>query len=117
VESVLRAGRLAAKQSWYGWLAANARHVSGQQGVRSALLSLRAAVMGSATGIKTELEVLQAQTQLEAARRDFSKARYDVLASLARLKAAAGFISDEDIALLERMFVRNEGDLQDIAAL
>jgi outer membrane protein len=111
-----RAGRLAAKQAWYGWLGANARYAAGLQALRSAALTLRAAIVGIASGVKTDLDRLQAVVQVETARRDFNKARYDLVASFVRLKAVAGLVADDDVLRLERMFIEREVDLQEILA-
>jgi outer membrane protein len=111
-----RSGRLAAKQAWYGWLAANGRHGAALQAVRSSLLSLKAAVQGIASGVKTEVDRLQAVVQVEGARRDFNKARYDLIGSFVRLKAVLGQLLDDDVLRLERMFVEREADLQEVVA-
>jgi outer membrane protein len=116
LEMALRSTRLAAKQAWYGWLAGSARHDAALQTLRSALLALRSAVVGIESGVRTELDRLQAVQQLEGARRDFNKARYDLIASFVRLKAVAGQLGDDDLRRLELMFSDREGDLQDVLA-
>jgi outer membrane protein len=117
LEAAQRSGRLAAKQAWYGWLGANARHGSALQAVRSSLLSLRAALQGIASGVKTEVDRLQAVVQVEGARRDYNRARYDLIASFVKLKAALGQLADDDVLRLEQMFVEREADLQEVVAL
>lgn len=112
-----RSGRLAAKQAWYGWLAANAKHGASLQAVRSSLLALRAAIQGIESGVKTEVDRLQAVVQVEGARRDFNKARYDLIGSFVRLKAVLGQFLEDDVARLERMFVEREADLNEAVAL
>jgi len=111
-----RASRLAAKQAWYGWMAANSRHPATRQAVRSAQLALRTAMQGIASGVKTEVDRLQASMQLEGARRDFNKARYDLIASFVRLRALAGKLADDDMLWLEFMFIAQEPELQELAA-
>ncbi len=115
--SAQRAARLAAKQSWYQWQAANTRRSAALQAAKAALAALRAATVGIASGLKTDLDRLQAQQQLEAARRDFNKARYDVIAALVRLKASAGRLADEDISALERVFMTQEAELQELVSM
>jgi outer membrane protein len=111
-----RSGRLAAKQAWYGWLGANARHTAALQAVRSALLSLRAALQGINSGVKTEVDRLQAVLQVEGARRDFNKARYDLIGSFVKLKAVFGQLVDDDVLRLEQMFLEREADLHEVVA-
>ena len=115
--SVQRGARLAVKQAWYQWQAADTRRGAALQGAKAALAALRAATVGIASGVKTDLDRLQAQQQLEGARRDFNKARYDVIASLVRLKAAAGRLSGEDISALERVFMSQEAELQELVSM
>lgn len=115
--SAQRSARLAAKQAWYQWQAANARRNAALQAAKAALAALRAATVGIASGLKTELDRLQAQQQLEGARRDFNKARYDVIASLVRLKAAAGRLADADIVALERVFNTQETELHELVSM
>lgn len=111
-----RASRLAAKQAWYGWLAANSRHPAALQAVRSSQLAQRAATQGITSGVRTEVDRLQANLQLEGARRDFNKARYDLIVSFVRLKAVAGKLVDDDMLWLEFLFVEQEPDPLEPAA-
>ena len=105
VEAARRAAQFAAKQAWFNWHGAAARAQAALQGIRSAQAALQAARRGLDSGLKTDLEVLQAEQQLAAARRDLRKARYDQLASHLKLKAAAGRIAAEDVAAVDRLFV------------
>ena len=66
--------------------------------------------------MRTEADRLQASVQLESARRDFNKARYDLIASFVRLRALAGKLVDDDMLWLELMFVAQEPDLQELAS-
>jgi outer membrane protein len=113
--STQRAAQLGAKQAWFGWLAANTRRAAAVQAGRAALLALRAADSGLAAGVRTQLDRLQAQQQLEAARRDLNKAHYELVVSFVRLKAACGQLSDEDLQALERLFARVEPELETLA--
>ncbi len=66
----------------------------------SALAGNRA---GFRVGYKTNVDVLNAEQQLYAARRDLSKARYDVLLQGMKLKAAAGILGEQDLAAIDSM--------------
>jgi outer membrane protein len=109
-----RSSRLAAKQAWFGWRAADSRQPAALQAVRSSQVALRTATQGIASGVRTEADRLQAILQLENARRDFHKARYDLIASFVRLRAIAGKLVDDDMLWLEFMFVEQEPDLQEL---
>jgi outer membrane protein len=69
-------------------------------------LAVEATQLGYRVGVRVNLDVLNAQTQLFNAQRDLSKARYDVLLGSLRLRQAAGTLQPSDIngvaALLSR---------------
>lgn len=104
MEAARRAAVFAVKQAWFGWQAGNARSRAGEQAIQAARAALAVARRGQTQGIKTELDVLQAEQQLRASQRDFRKGRYDQVAAHVKLKAAAGMLSAEDIALLSALF-------------
>lgn len=72
----------------------------------SSRLALEATQVGYRVGVRVNLDVLNAQTQLFQTRRDLAKARYDVLMGGLRLRLASGQLKVEDLAgvsgLLER---------------
>jgi len=72
----------------------------------SAKTQLDSTRLGYQVGVRINLDVLNANTQLFNTQRDLKKARYDFLVSGLRLKAAAGDLQDEDIqtvnALLQK---------------
>lgn len=113
IEAARRAATLAAKQAWFGWKAAFVRAEAGQQAVKSAQAALRAARMGRDTGLKMELDVLQAEQQLRAAERDLRKGRYDQVATHVKLKAVAGMVTAEDVAALDKLFVASGEEARD----
>jgi outer membrane protein len=104
IEAARRAASLAAKQAWFGWQAAYVRTQAGEQSVRAARAALRAARMGSDTGLKMDLDVLQAEQQLRAGERDWRKGRYDQVAAHVKLKAVVGKATVEDVMALDSLF-------------
>lgn len=104
MEAARRAAVFAVKQAWFGWQAASARGRAGEQAIKAARVALAVARRGQVQGIKTELDVLQAEQQLRAAQRDFRKGRYDQVAAHVKLKAAAGTLTTEDMALVNSLF-------------
>ena len=115
IEAARRAATLAAKQAWFGWKAAYARAQAGQQAVKAAQAALQAARLGRDTGLKMELDVLQAEQQLLAGERDLHKGHYDQLAAHVKLKAAAGLVTAEDLAALDKLFVASDGKAREPA--
>lgn len=59
--------------------------------------------VGYRVGTRLNVDVLDAQQQLFAARRDLARARYDTLVQVLRLKAAAGRLADEDMAAVNAL--------------
>lgn len=59
--------------------------------------SLEATVLGKDVGVRTNVDVLNAQQQLFQAQRDLQQARYSTILSQLRLKAAVGRLREEDL--------------------
>lgn len=104
IEAARRAGKLAAKQAWFTWQAASAKTRAAKQAIKAADSALRVAKVGTVTGLKTELDILQAQQQHEAGQRDFNRARYSQISSLVKLKTLVGQATPGDVMSLDRMF-------------
>ncbi|MDZ4253580.1 MAG: TolC family outer membrane protein [Sulfuritalea sp.] len=107
IEAARRATVFAVKQAWYGWHSAYARARAGAQAVQAAQAALALARRGRANGLKTDLDVLQAEQQMHAAQRDFRKGRYDQVVAHVKLKAVAGALSTEDVMLLDALFTHS----------
>jgi outer membrane protein len=57
-------------------------------------------------GVRVNLDVLNAQTQLFQTRRDLAKARYDVLMGGLRLRLASGQLRVEDLVGVNALLAR-----------
>jgi outer membrane protein len=57
-------------------------------------------------GVRVNLDVLNAQTQLYTTQRDLSRARYDVLLATLRLRQAAGTLQPSDVSALNTLLAR-----------
>ena len=68
--------------------------------------SLDSNKLGYEVGVRINIDVLNAQQQLFTTRRDLSKARYDTIVSGFRLKAAAGSLSEDDVAAINALLAR-----------
>ena len=69
-----------------------------QQALKSSESLLEASKLGQEVGVRTNLDVLNAQQQLYSTRRDLYQAEYNYLTSQLRLKAAAGTLAEDDLA-------------------
>ena len=73
----------------------------------SAVVSGQSAVKGNqvgySLGIRINIDVLNAEQQLYTSQRDLTKARYETLFQGLKLKAAAGVLSEEDLAVINGM--------------
>jgi outer membrane protein len=72
----------------------------------SAKSQLDSTRLGYQVGVRINLDVLNANTQLFSTQRDLKKARYDFLVNGLRLKAAAGALDDEDVTAINGLLAR-----------
>lgn len=115
IEVARRMAVLNAKQAWFGWHGAFARSRAGAQAIKSAYSALAQARVGSENGLKTELEILQAEQQLRAGQRDFRKGRYDQVVNFVKLLAACGRLTVEDVTALDSLFVLVQDEAEPLA--
>jgi outer membrane protein len=67
--------------------------------------ALEASETGLQVGARTEVDVLTAAQLLYAAERDYYRSRYNYLIQVLRLKSAAGRVSVQDLAEIDRLLV------------
>jgi outer membrane protein len=96
-----QARRQTTQQSRESYLAASSG-VAQVRALEQALVStqkaLESTLLGYETGVRTGVDVLNAQSELYRTQRDLSQARYNWLLSRLRLKNAAGTLNDDDLA-------------------
>jgi outer membrane protein len=69
----------------------------------SSKLALESTQLGYRVGVRVNLDVLNAQTQLFQTQRDLAKARYDVVVNGLRLRQASGQLTPADVAAVNRL--------------
>lgn len=74
-----------------------------RQAVTSSESQVRSSERGVQVGVRTRLDVLNAEQQLYAARKDLAVARYRTLVATLQLKAVAGVLSDADLRALDAL--------------
>jgi len=97
LESARRNVALQARQAYLGVASGIAQVQALQQALKSSESLLEASKLGQEVGVRTSLDVLNAQQQLFSTRRDLYQAQYNYLVSHLRLKAAAGNLLEADL--------------------
>jgi len=69
----------------------------------SSKLALEATQLGYKVGVRVNIDVLNAQTQLTLTQRDLARSRYDVVVNGLRLRQAAGELRPDDIDAVNAM--------------
>ncbi|MDZ7651151.1 MAG: TolC family outer membrane protein [Burkholderiaceae bacterium] len=73
---------------------------------RSARTQLESTRLGYQVGVRIQLDVLNATTQLVATQRDLKRARYDFLLSGLNLKASAGALTEDDLRAVNALLTQ-----------
>ena len=68
--------------------------------------SLDSTILGREVGVRTNVDILNAQQQLFQAKRDLQQARYNTVLSQLRLKSGVGRLQEEDVAEVNRLLVK-----------
>jgi outer membrane protein len=103
LDSVRRSAVLAARQAYLGVTSGMAQVKALEAAEISSTSSLEANMLGYEVGVRINIDVLNAQSQLADTRRQLAKARYDTLVAQLRLKAAAGTLGEEDVAAINAL--------------
>ena len=77
-----------------------------EQALASTQSQLDSTILGRDVGVRTSVDVLNAQQQVFQTRRDLQQARYNYLLSTLRLKAAVGALTDADVEAINRALGR-----------
>ncbi len=103
VDGARRAAALAARQAFVGVSSGLAQVKALEAAQVSSLSALEANRLGYEVGVRINIDVLNAQSQLADTRQRLARARYDTLLAQLRLKAAAGTLDDGDIEALNAL--------------
>ena len=94
------------RQAWYTLQSGAAQVKALEAAEASSQLALEATQLGYRVGIRVNVDVLNAQSQLYQTRRDLARARYDTLLNTLRLRQAAGRLTPADVQAVDRLLVR-----------
>jgi outer membrane protein len=102
LENIKRTVGVQTRQAYLGVVSGIAQVRALQQALKSSQSLLESSKLGQSVGVKTNLDVLNAQQQLYSTRRDLFQAEYNYLISRLRLKDAVGTLSEEDLSTVNQ---------------
>lgn len=97
LEAVRRKVELATRQSYLNLSSSVAQVKAYEQALRSSQSQLESTQLGYEVGVRTSVDVLNAQQQYFSANRDLLQARYTYLVSLLKLRQSVGLLTEADI--------------------
>ncbi len=100
LESARRTAQLTAQQTFLGVSSGVSQVKALEAALVSSQSSLDSTRLGQEVGVRTVIDVLNAQQQLSQTRRDLAQAKYNYILALLRLKSAVGQLSEQDITLV-----------------
>lgn len=106
LEAARRSVTQATRQAYFGLQSGMAQVKALEAAEVSSQLALEATQLGYRVGVRVNLDVLNAQTQLFSTQRDLARARYDVLLANLRLRQASGALAAEDLKPLNALLAR-----------
>jgi outer membrane protein len=107
LENARRTVALQTRQAYLGVTSGLGQVKALEQAVASTQLQLESTKLGQEVGVRTAVDVLNADQQLAAARRDFASAIYSTILNQLRLKAAVGKLTEADLADVNKLLTEN----------
>ncbi len=96
----------ATRRAFFGVQSLKAQVSAYEAAEASSKLALEATQLGYKVGVRVNLDVLNAQTQLYTTQRDLAKARYDVVVNGLKLRQASGQLHAEDLSAVNTLLVK-----------
>jgi len=103
LDNARRQAALAARQAFLGVNSGLSQIKALEAGVASSRLALESNKLGYEVGVRINIDVLNAQSQLYDTQQKLAKARFDTLLAQLKLKAAAGSLSEADLAAINAL--------------
>ena len=103
LEDTRRAVAQATRQAYLGVTSGIAQVGALEQAVASTQLQLESTKLGQQVGVRTAVDVLNAEQQLAVARRDLAQAVYDTILNQLRLQAAVGRLVEQDLININQL--------------
>ncbi|MBI5919991.1 MAG: TolC family outer membrane protein [Nitrosomonadales bacterium] len=102
LETARRNVELSTQQAYLGVADGITQIAALKQALKSSESLLDASKLGQEVGVRTNLDVLNAQQQLFSTRRDLYQAEYNYLLNRLKLKAATGTLSEDELAAINK---------------
>ena len=106
LEAARRGVAQATRSAFFGVRSLIAQVAALEAAESSSKLALDATLLGYKVGVRVNLDVLNAQTQLYQAQRDLAKARYDVVVNSLKLRQISGQLQPQDVNAVEALLAR-----------
>jgi outer membrane protein len=106
LDGARRGVALGTRQAFFGLQSGLAQVKALEAAEASSKLALESTQLGYRVGVRVNLDVLNAQSQLVTTQRDLAKARYDVLLATLRLRQASGQLGTADVESVNRLLAR-----------
>jgi outer membrane protein len=103
LDAARRGVALGTRQAYFGLQSVLAQVKALEAAESSSKLALESTQLGYRVGVRVNLDVLNAQSQLVTTQRDLAKARYDVLLATLSLRQASGQLATADVEALTRL--------------
>jgi len=103
LNTALRDATLSARQAYLNTTSTDAQVRALERAVASTKLQLESTKLGVQVGVRTSLDVLNAQQQVFAEERRLAAARYEFYLASLSLKAAIGTLSAEDLKTIDQV--------------
>jgi outer membrane protein len=100
LDTARRTAELTARQAFLGVNSGIAQVRALEAALVSSQSSLDSTKLGQEVGVRTQVDVLNAQQQLSQTRRDLAQAKYNYILTLLRLKSAVGQLTEQDLVLI-----------------
>lgn len=106
LENARRTVAQAARSAFFGVQSGLSQVAALQAAEASSQSALDANQLGYQVGVRINIDVLNAQSQLYQTKRDLAVARYNVLVGTLRLKQLAGTLTADDVTAVDALLVR-----------
>ncbi len=98
IETARRIAQQSTRTAYLGVVSGLSGIAAQQQALKSADIVLASTRLGLEVGVRTNLDVLNAQQSIFSVRRDLAAARYNAIVNTLRLKGATGKLNEPDVA-------------------